>query len=226
MFIDADAANVAVKQPWTRVDDPALAQLARYPVALIGDTRLRMGMMRPGIRPVTRTTTIVGTVLPVATWEGDNLAIHRALDEAQPGDVLVVDANGVTERSVFGDILAEICLARGVAGAVVDGAIRDVAEMDIRDFPVYARAVTPAGPSKHGPGTVGYPVSCGGVVCNPGDILVADADGIIVLPAEELAATLRRTTAQDEVESQIRLRIAETARDSDSPFPPVHRTEQ
>ena len=98
--------------------------------------------------------------------EGDNLAIHRAVDDGQPGDVLAINANGDTSRAVFGDILGDICVAKGIAGFVIDGATRDVDELTAMKLPVFAAAVTPAGPWKDGPGTTGYAVSCGHVVCH------------------------------------------------------------
>jgi regulator of RNase E activity RraA len=148
-------------------------------------------------------------VLPIQTWEGDNLAIHRGLDEAKPGDVLVISGNGVTNRSVFGGILAEICLHKGVGGVIIDGAVRDVEEINDMGIAVFARAVVPAGPSKNGPGYVGRPVACGNVVCNPGDVVTGDQDGIVIIPQSELTETLQALPGQENLERQIRSRITE-----------------
>lgn len=207
MFINADASTIDLSDTWERLSSEKVQRLADIPVALIGDTRRRLGMMAAALRPVTRQRRIIGSVLPVLTWEGDNLAIHAALDAARPGDVLVINANAETNRSVFGDILAEICLHRGVSGAIIDGAVRDIDAIDRLGLPVFARGISPAGPAKHGPGAVGYPVACGNVVCNPGDIVVGDTDGIIVLPAKSLDTVLEGVGAQEEAEETIRARI-------------------
>ena len=161
------------------------------------------------IRCLTPGTRLAGTVLPIHTWEGDNLAIHRGLDEAKPGDVLVIAGNGVTNRSVFGGIFAEICLHKGVGGVIIDGAVRDVEEMNDMGIAVFARAVVPAGPSKNGPGYVGKPIACGNVVYNPGNVVIGDQDGIVVIPQSELNETLQALPGQENLELQIRSRISE-----------------
>ncbi|WP_240690193.1 hypothetical protein [Arthrobacter sp. PAMC25564] len=139
-------------------------------------------------------------------WEGDNLAIHRGLDEPKPGDVLV---NAVTNRSVFGGILAEICLSKGVTGVIIDGAVRDIEEMNEMGVAVFARGTVPAGPSKNGPGYVGKPVACGNVVCNPGDVVIRGADGIVVVPQSELNETVQALPGEEDIERQIRSQIKE-----------------
>jgi regulator of RNase E activity RraA len=163
-----------------------------------------MGVMAAAIRPVTPAPRLAGTVLPVHAREGDNLAIHRALDDARPGDVLVVNANAEINRAVFGDILGEICLAKGVTGVIVDGAVRDVDELAGQGIAVYARGISPAGPFKNGPGRIGYPIACGNVVCNPGDAVVGDNDGVIIVPRADLTAVIERTLAQEQTEHKMR----------------------
>lgn len=211
MFLDVVASSISVREPWVRSASPSLHELKKYPVALIGDVMGRIGMMTSVIRPQTRLTDIAGHVLPVLTREGDNLAIHRALDEAEPGDVLVIDAHAEENRAVFGDLLGDICIAKGVAGVIIDGATRDVRDLDELGLPVHARAVNPAGPAKVGPGRVGFPVAVGNVVCNPGDIVIADADGVIVFPAVDLDAILERVVKQDAFECELRSRIRASA---------------
>jgi regulator of RNase E activity RraA len=166
-----------------------------------------MGMMSADIRCLTPGSRLAGTILPIQVWEGDNLAIHRGLDEACPGDVLVIAGNAVTNRSVFGGILAEICLHKGVRGVIVDGAVRDIEEMNDMGIAVFARGVVPAGPSKNGPGTVGKPIACGNVVCNPGDVVIGDQDGIVVIPQQEIRETLAKLPAQENTERSIRDRV-------------------
>jgi regulator of RNase E activity RraA len=204
LFINASTDNIDIAEQWQRADLDEVKRLAQYPVALIGDVQARMGTMASPIRPVTPSPRLAGTVLPVHAREGDNLAIHRALDDARPGDVLVVNANAETNRAVFGDLLGEICLAKGVTGIVIDGAVRDVDELAGQGLAVYARGISPAGPWKNGPGRIGFPVACGNIVCNPGDAIIGDNDGIIVVPQHALAATLARTQAQEQTEQKMR----------------------
>ena len=124
--------------------------------------------------------------------------------------MLVINANGDTSRAVFGDILGEICVAKGIAGVVIDGATRDVDELTAMKLPVFATAVTPAGPWKNGPGTVGYPVACGHVVCHPGDAIFGDSDGVVVIARDEVAAIAAATEKQDATQEAIRANIRRT----------------
>jgi regulator of RNase E activity RraA len=207
VFINASADNITVADSWQRAPLDEITTLAEHPVALIGDGQQRMGMMSADIRLLTPGLRLAGTILPVQAREGDNLAIHRALDEARTGDVLVVNGNGETSRAVFGDLLGEICLAKGLAGVVIDGATRDIDELAAMKLPVFARGTSPAGPWKNGPGIVGRPVACGNVVCNPGDAIIGDSDGIIVVERTKLAQTLAATRRQDDFEAELRNRI-------------------
>ena len=211
MFINAPTESISVTTGWMRAPLDRIEAVAQYPVALIGDIQRRIGMMASAIRPMTKHARFHGTILPVLTREGDNLAIHRALDEAIPGDVLVINGNAEVNRAVFGDLLAEICLARGIAGVVIDGAVRDVDEIEALGLPVFARDVNPAGPSKTGPGTVGIPVACGNVVCNPGDAIIGDRDGIIVVSRDDLVPYATKIVEQEALASALRSKIRESA---------------
>jgi regulator of RNase E activity RraA len=207
MYINASIDNIQFSGEWERPDPDNVAKLGETAVAMIGDSRSRLGMMAANIRSVTPGFAMAGSVLPILVWEGDNLAIHAALDIAKPGDVLVINANGEVNRSVFGDILAEICLKRGVRGVVIDGAVRDVDSIIEFKLPVFARGTCPTGPAKHGPGTVGRPVACGHVVCSAGDVVVGDSDGVIIIPRAELDSTLAAIERQLDVEKTIRGKI-------------------
>lgn len=204
MFLNVDASSITVASFERRADDELVRAIARHPVAVIGDALQRIGMMSAAIRPRTSLRPLAGSILPILVREGDNLAIHRALDEAREGDVLVVNAQGYTDRAVFGGLLGAGCVARGIAGVVIDGALRDVEEFESLGLPVYSRAVTPAGPYKHGPGSVGLPVACGSVVCNPGDVIVGDADGLIVLAADSLSELIPRVEQQAAYEVRLK----------------------
>lgn len=207
MFMDLDVSSIRVAEPVPRADTDALVRLKEFPVALIGDTRQRMGMLDPRIRPVTQHGGVVGSILPVWCREGDNLAVHRALDEIRPGDVMVINAMGDLTRAIIGALIAEAAIVQGLAGLVVDGAVRDAEELGELGLPVYARGVSPAGPYKNGPGVVGDPVACGSVVCRAGDVMVGDADGLIVLPAAEVDEVVAAAEAQQAYEEQLKARF-------------------
>ena len=129
--------------------------------------------------------TMLGTAITVRAPLGDNMMFHRALDIAQPGDVLVVDGGGCNERSLAGEIMMTYAEKKGLAGVVANGALRDLDGILKLDMPVYATGITPQGPYKNGPGEINVPVCCGGVVVMPGDILVGDLDGIVVIRKED-----------------------------------------
>jgi RraA family protein len=207
MFINVPTENIAICESWERVELSLLEEIAHYPVALIGDVVQRMGMMASVIHHVAGKANFFGTILPVLTREGDNLAIHRALDEAQPGDVLVINGNGEVNRAVFGDLLGEVCLAKKVAAVVIDGAVRDVEELTTMGLPTFARAVNPAGPSKNGPGQIGTPVACGNVVCNPGDAIFGDRDGVIVVSRHLVPTLAEKLQAQSDIECTFREKV-------------------
>jgi regulator of RNase E activity RraA len=150
---------------------------------------------------------LAGCALTVTTRPGDNLFIHKALDLARPGDVLVVDGGGELVNALVGDLLATYARTRGVVGFVVDGAIRDLA--GFRDFPVWARGVSHRGPWKDGPGEVGAPVSVAGLVVLPGDLVLADEDGVLAVRREGAVALLARARARAADEDLQRRAITE-----------------
>jgi RraA family protein len=182
--------------------DRATVELFRgLPASIISDNLARMtgtwGLSpchRPGV-------TLLGPALTVRVRTGDNLMIHKALQLGKPGDVLVVDGGGATDRALFGDIMKNVAKMRGFAGVVIDGAIRDAAAFRDDDFPCYARGVCHRGPYKDGPGEINVPVSIAGMVVHPGDIVVGDDDGVVfVAPAEAkaVAEASRRKAAAEE----------------------------
>ncbi|GAA3357443.1 DUF1932 domain-containing protein [Saccharopolyspora gregorii] len=170
--------------------DDLLADYAGLAVANIGDARDRMGMLDGGIRPLWRGARAVGRARTAWVRNGDNLGLVRALEGARPGDMLVINGGGDLSRALMGELIAERAQARGVVGMVIDGAARDVAELERIGFGVWARGSTPAGPYRQGPGTIDVPVAVGGVVARPGDLVAADDDGVIVVPAAEAATSL------------------------------------
>ena len=153
-----------------------------------------------GLTRFNRRGKLVGVALTVRTRIGDNLMIHKALDIAEPGDVLVVDGGGDTSQALVGEIMKSYAKTRGIVGFVIDGAIRDVAAFVEDDFPCYARGVTHKGPYKDGPGEIHVPVTIGGLVIQPGDIIVGDEDGLVALPpalAEEVLGAARRQAVRE-----------------------------
>jgi regulator of RNase E activity RraA len=181
--------NIRTERSETAKLPPALlAAFKDAPTSIISDNLDRLAGM-VGLRPFHRSGRMIGTALTVKTRPGDNLAIHKALDLVRPGDVIVVDGGGDETRALVGEIMKNIAESRGAAGYVIDGAIRDVTAFESSDFPCFARAVIHRGPYKSGPGMMNVPVSVGGAVVAPGDIVVGDEDGVVSF-APSVAETL------------------------------------
>jgi RraA family protein len=178
----------------SRVDtDPALVKLFEgLPTANISDNLSRMSGT-VGLLPYHGGGPLLGIALTVKVRSGDNLLIHKALQLGRPGDVLVVDGGGCTDRASVGDIMKCVAQKRGFAGFVIDGAIRDSAAFRADNFPCFARAVCHRGPYKEGPGEVNVPVSIGGLVIHPGDIVIGDDDGVVVVTPSEAKAVVEAT---------------------------------
>lgn len=140
--------------------------------------------MDSGIKPLDRNMRVVGTALTVACAAGDNLTIHKAVLEAKPGDVLVVNCGGFVGGGVFGELLATACAGRGIVGVVVDGSTRDTNDLIEMNFPTFSRGICPDGTGKGTCGAIGAPVPCGGKMVHNGDLIVGDCDGVVVVPAE------------------------------------------
>jgi len=161
------------------------------PVANIADEMNRLYCVDARIKPVNGTP-LLGTAFTVKARTADNLMFHKAIDLAQPGDVIVVDVQGDLTNSVVGEIMMRQVLKKGISGVVVDGAIRDVEALREMKVAVYAAGVTPKGPYKDGPGEINVPVCCGGQVVKPGDIIVGDADGIVVIDPRDAQQVLEK----------------------------------
>ncbi|HEY0836839.1 MAG TPA: RraA family protein [Azospirillum sp.] len=173
------------------------------PTAIISDNMNRLFAGGTALRPVHRTGTLCGPALTVRTRPGDNLMVHKALDVAEPGDVVVVDAGGDTTNAIIGEIMWSYARRRGIAGFVIDGAVRDTAAIAAGDLPVYARGATHRGPYKDGPGEIDVPVSVGGMVVMPGDIVVGDEDGVLAVPLADAWEILALALTQQERETGI-----------------------
>ena len=155
----------------------------------VADAMGRFHFMDPGMQPRSGLP-LCGLAVTVNARPGDNLMVHKALQIAQPGDIVVVCTNGNTTSAVFGELMCRTAVAAKVGGLVVDGAIRDVDGMTALGFPAYSRTVTPGGCDKDGPGEINVAISCGNTVVQPGDIVVGDVDGIAVVPREDAAEVI------------------------------------
>jgi regulator of RNase E activity RraA len=212
MLLDLPADNCRVlADDWPRPDVGVTSAFQRFPVANIGDAMDRFGLMSPVIVAQWPGARCAGPAFPILTREGDNLAIHRSLPLVRPGDVLVINGLGADTRALFGDLLAEACLAGGVAGVVIDGAVRDADAIGELGLPLWAKARTPAGPTKNGPGAIGGTISCGGLVVAPGDLVIGDGDGVAVVPRDLVRPTLDRLAEIEEFEAGRRAHIRSTA---------------
>ncbi len=172
------------------------------PVANIDDSMNRCAAADGEIRPFNKNH-ILGPAFTVKVAEGDNLMFHKALTMAQKGDVIVIDAGGYKGRAICGALMISYAQSIGLGGVIVDGAVRDCEDLANMDIPVYARAVTPNGPYKNGPGEIGFPVSFGGKVVNPGDIVVADGDGIVFINPDDAEEIAEKAKAVVEKEAKI-----------------------
>jgi regulator of RNase E activity RraA len=189
-------------------DANLIATLKQIPVALLSD-QLQRNRGSTGLQPYHQPAPLAGTAVTVRTRAGDNLAILRAFDICRPGDVLVIDADGDVANALVGGIMTFYAASVGVAGMVLDGAIRDVAEIRERPFPVYARGVNHRGPYKDGPGAINVPVSVGGMAVSPGDIVVGDQDGLVVLSRDEAPAVIEKALLQQQKEEETMQAIRE-----------------
>jgi len=178
------------------------------PVANISDCMARMTAGGPRLRPMHKSGYLAGPALTVKTRPGDNLMIHKALTLAQPGDVIVVDAGGDLTNSLFGEIMVATAVKIGVAGVVLNGAVRDSEEIGQGSFPLYAAGVTHRGPYKDGPGEVNVPIAIDGMVIQPGDLILGDADGLLCVPFDEVEEVLAATHKKMELEKQMLADIA------------------
>ena len=178
-----------VYQDFKRPDPELIRKFEGIPSSNIGDMLNRLSCMRPEMMPF-NDKPLLGPAFTVKVPAGDNLMLHRALDLAKPGDIIVVDGEGYGHRSLMGEMMLDYAVKRGIAGFVIDGMVRDGNALKEAAIPFYALGTTPQGPYKNGPGEINVPIACAGQVVFPGDILVGDEDGIVVIRpewAQELA---------------------------------------
>lgn len=179
-----------------------VAQFKALPVANVSDSMSRMTAAGPRLTRMHRDGVLAGPALTVKARPGDNLMLHKAIDMAQPGDVIVVDAGGDLTNSLMGELMLAYAVKRGVAGFVLNGAIRDADAFRQVNLPVYAAGVTHRGPYKDGPGEINVPIAIDGMVIEPGDLVLGDADGVLAVPYDAADAVLAATQAKQDAEAQ------------------------
>ncbi|MBL7258724.1 4-carboxy-4-hydroxy-2-oxoadipate aldolase/oxaloacetate decarboxylase [Paractinoplanes lichenicola] len=191
-----------------RVAAEVLAGLAAAGVSTVHEADGRRGALDPALRPIQAGARIAGSAVTVSCHPGDNLMIHAAVEVCAPGDLLVVTTTSPSTDGMLGELLATSLAARGVIGVVLDAGVRDVADLRRMGFPVWARAVSPQGTVKASPGSVNVPIVCGGQLVSPGDPVVADDDGIVVVPSARATTVLSSAQKRTAAEEAKRTRLA------------------
>ena len=186
---------------------------ARLPVANVSDSMARMTAGGTNLRPMHEKGGMAGVALTVKSRPGDNLMLHKAIDMAVPGDVIVADAGGDLTNALIGELMLAYAVKKGVTGFVINGAIRDVDAFRETNLPTFAAGVTHRGPYKDGPGEINVPIALDGMVIEPGDIMIGDADGVLVVPIDVAEDVLKKTQAKQDAETRQMRAIAEGTND-------------
>jgi len=188
--------------------DPAVARaLGEFGVATVHEAQGRKGLMRSYLRPIYPDARVAGPAITISSHPGDNLMLHAAVELCKPGDVLVVTTTSESTDGMFGELLGVSYRAHGLAGLIIDAGVRDIAELAAMKFPVWAKAISSQGTVKSAPGSVNIPVVCAGAIVDPGDIIVADADGVVVVAAAEAAQVVSLASQRVAKENKTRERL-------------------
>ena len=196
------SAGFKVSQRKRQVSTEIVARFAKLPVANVSDSMSRLTAGGAQLRPMHGGGVLAGSALTVKAPPGDNLMLHKAIALAQPGDVIVMDAGGDLTNALMGEMMLTQATARGVAGVVINGAIRDAAYIRAQNVPVFAAGVTHRGPYKNGPGEINVPIAIGGMVIEPGDLVIGDDDGVLCVPFDQTDAVFKAATAKFDAEQR------------------------
>jgi 4-hydroxy-4-methyl-2-oxoglutarate aldolase len=199
--------SIVVTNP-PRVDSALVEQFARLGVATVHEAQGRKGLMSPDIKPIYRPAEIVGTAVTCEVAPGDNWMIHVAVEQCREGDILVVSPTSPCSDGYFGDLLAESLRAQGVRGLIMDAGVRDIATLTEMQFPVWSKTVFAQGTVKETIANVNTPIVCGGMLVKPGDLIIADDDGVVVVAQQDAEATLEKAQAREANETAKRERLA------------------